>query len=149
MSSAPTFSIDQTDASQIEAHLRACNDRFVPPLSRRVDIGAYSHKIFALAERFEAWSEDHQLVGLVAAYCNDRERRTAYVTSVSVLPAWQGKGIASRLLMQCIAHARRLGFGQIELAVHAANAPAMRLYEQRGFVMRGAHDGVNTLRLVV
>ena len=47
-------------------------------------------KIADKAARFEAWV-DGEFVGFVAAYCNDKEKLTAYITSVSVLQRWQDK----------------------------------------------------------
>ena len=79
---------NRASAAEIDAHLRACDDSFAPALSRRVDIDAYASKIAARAERFEAWAND-RLVGLLAAYCNDPERRVAFVTSVSVMHRWR------------------------------------------------------------
>lgn len=83
--------------------------------------------------RFEAWSGG-TLVGLVAAYCNGREGRFAYVTSVSVLKAWAGQGIAARLLSRSVEHAKDSGMQQVRLEVASDNTSAIRLYEKCGFV---------------
>lgn len=112
--------------------LRSCNDAFVPPLGSRVDIAEYADKIVARADRLEAWVND-ELVGLAAIYCNDLASMRAFITSVSVLDVWQGRGIASKLVAQCIDHARRLGFARIELEVDGRNLAAIRLYEKYGF----------------
>jgi ribosomal protein S18 acetylase RimI-like enzyme len=124
---------NNASAAQIAAHLVRCDADFVPPLSGRVDLDAYAQKIAGKASRFEAWSGD-TLVALVAAYCNDRERRSAYITSVSVLRERAGEGIVSRLLRQCVEHAKAQGMKWIELEVAEANAAAIRLYERAGFV---------------
>jgi ribosomal protein S18 acetylase RimI-like enzyme len=93
----------------------------------------YVKKIASKATRFEAWSGG-TLIGLVAAYCNDQEKRIAYITSVSLLREWTGKGIAARLINQCIEHARGLGMRQIGLEVASNNTPAIKLYEKYGFI---------------
>jgi ribosomal protein S18 acetylase RimI-like enzyme len=117
---------------QINGHLLRCDEVFMPRLSTRVDIGDYSRKIAVNAQRFEAWESD-ELVGLVAGYCNAANKDVAYITSVSVLQAWQGRGIASRLLENCIAHVRNLGFSDIELEVSSGNEAAVALYKKHGF----------------
>ena len=76
---------------------------------------------------------------LVAAYCNDREKGIAYITSVSVLREWIGKGNSARLISQCIEHAKVSGMRQISLEVASDNAPAIRLYEKNGFVAGNAN----------
>jgi ribosomal protein S18 acetylase RimI-like enzyme len=71
---------------------------------------------------------------LIAAYCNDLEKRIAYVTSVSVIKEHMGKGVASNLMHQCIKHMNDLGMSQISLEVASDNPSAIRLYEKCGFI---------------
>jgi ribosomal protein S18 acetylase RimI-like enzyme len=52
---------------------------------------------------------------------------------VSVARERSGEGIATRLLEDCIQHARRAGFTLIRLSVNRGNAAAVRLYESCGF----------------
>ena len=134
MSGAVEFCLNRATAAEIAGHLSRCDADFMPPLSGRVEIDGYAHKIADRATRFEAWI-DGVPIGLVAAYCNDSERRTAYITSVSVLQEWQGKGIAAQLMGQCIGHVKKLGFKYIELEVSGDNVGAARLYEKMGFIM--------------
>lgn len=124
---------NQADLGQITEHLRACDAFFKPPLSDRLELSGYAQKIVGNATCFEAWAGG-QLVGLVAAYCTDTESRTAFITSVSVLPGWQGRGIASQLVSHCIAYAERSGFRRIELEVNGQNKTAVSLYEKHGFL---------------
>ena len=135
-------------AGQIAAHLRACDDSFVPLLSERVDLDAFAEKILARAERFEAWS-DQRLSGLLAAYCNDAQRRVAFITNVSVVPRCQGLGIASNLLQACIDHVRQCGFERLELEVNAQNTAANRLYYKHGFTIDSARQRTQILQLAV
>lgn len=144
MSAAVEFSLNAASAAQITRHLLGCEADFVPPLSGRVEIDDYARKIARNATRFEAWSGG-TLVGLVAAYCNDQEKRVAYITSVSVLRAWVGKGVAAQLLGQCVENAKSSGMRQICLEVARANAPAIKLYEKSGFVARKANASVITM----
>jgi ribosomal protein S18 acetylase RimI-like enzyme len=119
--------------AQIAEHLLRCDANFVPPLSGRVEIKGYAKKIASKATRFEAWTGG-TLVGLVAAYCNDQEKRIGYMTSVSVLREWTGQGIAARLVRLCVEHMKTLGVRQISLEVASGNMPAIKLYENSGFV---------------
>ena len=133
MSAAVEFLLNKASAAQIADHLRACDADFVPPLSVRVEITDYARKIESNATRFEAWSDD-TLVGLVAAYSNDQENHIAYITSVSVLTAWTGKGIAASLMNQCVGHAEVAGMRRIRLEVESDNTRAIRLYEKSRFI---------------
>jgi ribosomal protein S18 acetylase RimI-like enzyme len=127
------YLLNKTTAAQIAEHLWRCDTDFVPPLSGRVGINNYAMKIASKATRFEAWSGG-KLIGLVAAYCNDQANCVAYITSVSVLNQWTGKGIAVHLMSHCIEHAKASGMRQISLQVSEDNAVAIKLYEKSGFV---------------
>lgn len=146
MSSAVAYLSNRASQAEIAEHLSRCDAGFALPLSARVDIGDYAKKIADLAMRFEAWS-DGTLVGLIAAYCNDQENRVAYITSVSVLPDWMSRGIAARLLGQCVEHAKSAGMRRIRLEVASANAAAIKLYENGGFVADAAHRSSISMNL--
>ncbi len=135
--------LNKASESEIADHLLCCDAEFVPPLSGRVEISAYAKKIASKAIRFEAWAEG-VLVGLLVVYCNDRERQSAYITSVSVLREWMRRGIASDLIEQCIEHVKELGFGRIELEVDSENVGAIKLYREKGFKMN-MMDGRSTI----
>lgn len=148
MNATIEYLLNKTSAAQIAEHLSRCDADFVPPLSGRVDMKDYARKIASTATRFEAWSGG-TLVGLVAAYCNDRERRFAYITSVSVLHEWTGKGIAAHLMNQCVEHVKASGMRQISLEVAGDNAPAIKLYEESGFIVGKANAPMVTMILTL
>lgn len=131
-------------ADAVESLLRACDAAFIPPLSGRVEIGAYARKIAAHARLFEAW-DGAQLAGLLALYCNDSATGTAFVTSVSVAPGHARRGIADALLRQAIAAARAAGMTRIALETGPANLAALALYRKHGFAI--THTSGDTLRL--
>jgi len=140
------FRVNQATRRELAEHLRACDADFVPPLSGRVDMEEYSGRIATCAIRFEAWSGG-QLVGLVAAYCNDPAGIAAYVTSVSVLRNFTGHGIGAQLLKRCVAHARLQKMRKIGLEVFRGNTVAIRLYEKCGFEFARAESSSLTMVL--
>jgi len=140
------YSLNKASEAEIVEHLRTCEADFVPPLCGRVEIKDYVKKIANRATRFEAWYGG-TLIGLVAAYCNDQEKRVAYVTSVSVLRVWKGKGIATRLMCYCIEHARASGMRQISLEVAGDSTAAIKLYKKSGFVAGKANGPLVSMNL--
>lgn len=133
MGAAVDYRSNTASEADILSHLWCCDADFVPPLQSRIDLPDYANRIIGNAIRFEAWAND-ALVGLVAAYCNDYDRRIAYITSVSVLKAWNGGGIAGCLMNQCIEYGKASGMQQVRLEVARDNTPAIHLYEKSGFV---------------
>jgi ribosomal protein S18 acetylase RimI-like enzyme len=87
--------------AEILAHLIRCDRDFLPPLHTWVDVEEYSTKIAARAVRLEAW-KDETLVGLVAAYLNDREARSGFITNVSVLREFTRRGIGAKLVTEAL-----------------------------------------------
>lgn len=133
MKTSIDYLLNTASEFEIIEHLLACDADFVPPLSTRLEISSYAAKIASKATRFEAWAGDI-LVGLLAAYCNDQATRIAYITNVTVLREWTGKGIAAHLMDRCIEHAKASDMRLIRLEVSRDNVPAIRLYENSGFV---------------
>lgn len=144
MMSEPEFRLNTATAVDIERHLAACDARFVPPLSSRVQLDDYAVKLALRATRFEAWADD-ALVGLVALYCNDTDTRVAHVSNVSVASGWHGRGLASNLMARSLLHARDLGMRKVRLEVGAANQVAIRLYEKFGFQVVGSNASSTTM----
>ena len=133
MSLSVEYLSNTASVEQITEHLLRCDAHYLPALSSRVQIDDYSQRIANKAVRFEAWSAG-TLVGLVAAYFNSEDKCTAYITNVSVLREWTGKGIARRLMNRCVEHAKASGIRRISLEVARDNTPAIRLYEKGGFI---------------
>ena len=146
MSETVDMAMNQASEAQIAEHLRRCDADFIPPLTGRIELDSYARKLASKAERFEAWAGD-ALVGMVAIYCNDIERHTAFISSVSVLRNWQGQRIASRLLDEAIKHAGAAGFERLELEVDRANANAIQLYEKTNFIAGPIHGRSMTMHL--
>jgi ribosomal protein S18 acetylase RimI-like enzyme len=146
MSGVIEYTESCASAAQVAEHLWACNASFTPELSVRIAIADYAAKIVEKADRFEAWANG-QLVGLLAVYFDNTAQDQAFITNVSVSPGWQGQGLASHLIEQCIDRARRLGVARIALERDRRNARAAKLYEKHGFSLRATKEEAETMEL--
>ena len=146
MKDAIVYRTDTASRAAITEHLQHCDADFLPPLSSRVEINNYVTKIMDNAVRLEAWSGT-LLTGLLAVYCNNHDTRIAFITSVSVVKIWTGRGIAASLLQQCIAQARLSGMEQIVLEVGVENDPAINLYKKTGFTTNAKNASFVTMSL--
>lgn len=140
-----TYRVRTASKTAILAHLLACDADYNPTLSQRVDLLEYTSKLSDKAATFEAW-EGSSLVGLVAAYLNDMERGHGFITNVSVLQRFAGRGIAKTLLQTCVDEARRLGMDEINLHVARGNSQAIDLYRKIGFVECGTDADLLLMR---
>jgi ribosomal protein S18 acetylase RimI-like enzyme len=148
MTASIVYDTNRGSETEIEKHLRHCDAEFVAALSDKVSIGSYARKIFERSVRFEAWA-DGELIGLVAAYCNEPRHETAFITNVSVLPGWTSRGSASVLMSNCIEHARSSGFRRVALEVSVENSRALNLYKKFGFVAGDASGAVVPMELII
>jgi ribosomal protein S18 acetylase RimI-like enzyme len=126
------YADNQSSLHEVLQHLKVCDNSFIPALSTRVNLDAYALKIRDNAYRYEAWQGD-QLTGLIAAYCNDPDKRVAFITSVSVIPSCIGMGVASHLMAHCIQTLQLQSFKHLQLEVSISNLPAIMLYQKFGF----------------
>ncbi len=143
-----TYQTKTATEKNIFLHLTDCNNNFTPPLSERTGLGSYAKKLFEKAVTFEAWS-DHQLVGLVAAYYSTDDKRSVFITNISVKEEFMGKGIASLLLKNCITHSVKNKYVEINLEVNKYNAPAISFYEKHQFKQSLTRGDDLTLKLEI
>lgn len=85
--------------------------------------------VAAIWSRF--WTGEEQGYGFYA--------RDYAEISISVAPAWRGRGIGSRLLRQFITESRLAGVRGLSLSVSPENE-ARRLYERLGFLVVGERE---------
>lgn len=143
-----TFKIRAASREDIYSHLLECNDQFIPPLNKKTDIHEYARKIFEKAVTFEAWSGP-TLAGIIAAYFNDVKNKKGFITNVSTIKTFEGRGIASELLNRCIAYARKNKFTEITLQVSKASAPAIHLYKKKKFIIYESKDEFIFMKLIL
>ena len=82
---------------------------------------------------------DGEIVGLYILHPNN-VGRCGHICNASyaVLPSCRGKHIGELLVTDCLAQARKLGFGVLQFnAVVESNVHARHLYERLGFIQLG------------
>lgn len=140
------YNINTATADDLIIHLRACDANFIPALSEKVDIEDYAQKLSKHAVNFEAW-DGGVLAGLIAAYFNDTENGLGYITNVSTVSGYAGRGIGSTLLQKCIAYGQAQQFESIGLEVSKQSLAAISLYQKFGFVTVGETDTMLKMNL--
>lgn len=140
-----SYTINAANGEQIKEHL--LSSKFTFPLEDLIsDMDEYLKKITQYAERFEAW-DDEELVGFLACYVNNQATKEAFITMVTVLPNFSGKGIASTLTEHAIKFCQKQGYATIKLEVVESNVPAIGLYHKFGFAEYETVNGIIRMKL--
>lgn len=142
------YQVKAASQEGIYLHLKECDNNFIPPLSQKVDLHEYSKKLAEKAVTFEAW-KGKALIGLVAAYFNDAESGSGFITNVSVTENYCDKGLASRLMSNCIEYAIQHNINNITLEVSNYNNEAIRLYKKFHFTIFQDKGDLIMMRLLI
>lgn len=143
-----TFRLNNADREELSRHLLMIDEEFLSELRRRTNLEKYVGKLVSLATNFEAWDEKN-LVGLVSVYANDPARKNAFITNVSVHREFQGRGIATSLIKNCLEYIRLNGFSSVSLEVSMLNEKAIHMYVRRGFVRKSCQVNYWELELTL
>jgi ribosomal protein S18 acetylase RimI-like enzyme len=119
--------------AQMLAHFEKCDTNFVELLSQKINIKEYAVKIITNAVTFEAWN-NNELAGLLAVYFNDIEKKTGFITNVSIAKTYEGNGIGSGLINMCIEYGKLNNYQYISLEVNKESHTAIHLYSKYGFI---------------
>lgn len=75
---------------------------------------------------------DHLFVGFIAGTVN-RKNSIGWITTIAVIPEYQNKGIAQKLLREC---ETMMKMNSIKLTVRRSNSKAIHLYEKNGYFVQ-------------
>ena len=113
--------------------LREVNGDFYPPLSQKTNLNLFAEKMLANAEFFYEQSDSGNIIGLVAIYANDWEKKYAYIHLVAVSSSYRRLGIANKLLLAALDYLASLGSKIQTVGIHTNNSVAVKLYQNIGF----------------
>lgn len=108
-------------------------DRLFPtPLSVKVNIDEYARKLHDSAT--VCFAEDNgTIVGIVGGYTENVINNTAFISIVGVLPEFNGKGIATKLLAEFIVRAKLKRLNAVHLYADRNNSVAVHIYQNPRF----------------
>jgi len=122
------------EENRIKCFLDKADSYFFPALSSRVDISIYSKKLSQNAFNVFIHNGEEDIAH-AAVYVNDKVEFKAFLSTICVLPNFQGMGYASKLLNLCIEHAKQKGMQFFELEVNNSNKDAILFYKRNEFEM--------------
>lgn len=125
--------VEVLNANKKKEFIENCDYVFPIGILKRTNSSEIITKIINNAIFLGAY-ENHQICGYCAFYANDFATKTAYVTMIGVLPEFQGKGVGSKLIDNCIEKCKLLNMEKIRLEVLNSNEKAITFYKIKGFL---------------
>lgn len=107
------------------------------------DLKSYFDSVYKVEDLTKLLQSPHfrgllaEVDGLPAGYAKVRyapDENRCYVSSLYVLPEYQGKGAGRVLMNESERHALAFGVSEIWLGVMVQNTPALEWYQRNGFV---------------
>lgn len=106
----------------------------IPTLSERnIDIDSYSEKIFRNGTLYGAVDRNGEFMGILAAYMNDKEKKTAYLTILALKSKYRGLKLGEKLLCTAERDAGECGMKAFSLEVRKSNINAIGFYKAHGY----------------
>ena len=106
----------------------------IPTLSERnIDIDSYSEKIFRNGTLYGAVDINGEFMGILAAYMNDKEKKTAYLTILALKSKYRGLKLGEKLLCTAERDAGECGMKAFSLEVRKSNINAIDFYKAHGY----------------
>lgn len=121
------------DSKRVEDMLFLLDEFYIPTISSIVSIPHYANKLIEKAHVYIS-QVGNQDCGILAFYMNDKLSKTAFISSIGLLPAYQGKGFALNMLEFFESTCKKNHFNQLQLEVHQSNITAIQFYKKFGFV---------------
>lgn len=118
---------------QLLIFLKKVNNEFPVPLSEKQDLERYAEKLLEKATLCYKIDEKNQVIALVAGYTDCLSNNMAYISMVSTLPEYQGKGIATELVKKFINICIDKSISGIHLYAVEENTSAVKIYKKLGF----------------
>lgn len=136
-----SYSSGIASRNQVTQHLRDVDSQFHPPLSSRVDLEQYGHRLYSQAKRVEAWSAGGRLVGLLAYYM-DRDSHRSFVSNLSVSASVRRWGVGSALLVRGMERMKAGDSRRVYLETTLEDQRAMGFYMSHGFEIESRGERV-------
>ncbi len=112
--------------------LKKADTLFPISLSSKQNLTILAEKLLTVGKVIICYFEN-ELAGVICGYINDTAEGNAYISVLCVLPEFQGKSIAKRLLERFVNESVKAGMKKVFLYTHSTNQKAIKLYENFGF----------------
>ena len=115
-------------------YLENCDQDFHEPLSTRVVLEEFSHKLAELSMTFVLFRKS-AVAGVICSYLYAPEGKKGFITLVHIKHEFRGQHLATILLTSACRYAKERGFETIELYVSKQQTSAFQLYLRNGFIV--------------
>ena len=129
------------DVNEIQKFLEKVDADVIPALSSQHDLSVYAAKIASFAECL-IFRKNDEIGALSAFYCNDAKNKAGFITLLAVESSLRKQGIAGKLVVETMRHAKSKGMEKIVFETHEKNLATISLFRKFGFeILKTENDG--------
>ena len=121
------------DADNIVSLVSRYDKDFEPPLSERIDLNSYVHKLLDRGY-CHVYKHKEKIRGVVAYYANDTDSLSAYLSLILVDEEYRGSEVASKMLNVMEKHCRNIGFNKINLEMASNKNDLLKWYMRQSYM---------------
>jgi ribosomal protein S18 acetylase RimI-like enzyme len=132
---------------EIHDFLVATDSLSIPPLSHRMNLLDFAHKLQEKATLFE-YRIEGKIVALNAVYVNEYPI-DSYATSLAVLPKYEGFGLGAKLILKAIKYCKEFGSEGYRLQMRSSNSIMLDFYLRMGFDIIAEEDYPENVKGVI
>lgn len=135
------------NVEEIHEFLINTDSQSIPPLSHRMDLLDFAHKLQEKATLFE-YRIEGKIVALNAVYVNEYPI-DSYATSLAVLPKYEGFGLGAKLIFKAIKYCKEYGSEGYRLQMRRSNSEMLDFYLKMGFEIIAEEDYPENVKGVI
>lgn len=117
---------------RLDSFIYKMDSNYLLPSDNDVELKDYSKKLIENAYNF-ILVEDNNDISILSIYVNDLLTKTAYCSSIGILPTHQGRNIAPILIDFGIQFSKEMGMELIKAEVNKSNSKMITLFTRYDF----------------
>lgn len=128
--------------SDIERMMRLfikMDSEFLFPTDDKEELEKYTEKLIDNAFNF-ILIDNNQDIGIVSIYANDYITKTAYTSTIGILPSYRGGSIVVHLVEFAIGFAKEMGMERYKSEVHKKNGKWLSFLKSYKFLIESETD---------
>lgn len=105
---------------------------FIFPTDEKLKLDQYAVKLLNHAYNFILIDEERE-IGVISIYANDQETKTAFASTIGILPSYRGRNLALQLVKFAMEFSKEVGMEKGRAEISKDNSKWLKFLLRQGF----------------